>query len=71
MKLFRSLAAFGFCASLAMTGCVFGDDDDDADADSCVTTCEDAHEDCSIDCDDDACVVACDDEQESCVTACE
>jgi hypothetical protein len=70
MKLFRALTAFGFSASLAMTGCVFGDDDDDDDPDSCVTSCEDAHEECAVDCDDDACTVACDDEQEACVTSC-
>ena len=72
MKLFTSLAAFGVCASLAMTGCIFdGDDDDDDDADSCVTTCEDSHEECTVDCDDDACVATCDDELDACETDCD
>jgi hypothetical protein len=74
MKFSRSLAALGLGASLAfgLTGCVFDDDDDDdGGTDSCVTTCEDAHEECSIDCDDDACITVCDDELDVCKTDCD
>ena len=71
MKALRSLAALGLGVSLALTGCVFGDDDDDDDADSCVTTCQDEHEECSIDCDDDTCVASCDEDLDVCETECE
>ena len=72
MKAVRFLTALGLGASLAMTGCIFdSDDDDDDDADSCVTTCEDEHEECTIDCDDDACVASCDEVLDTCETECE
>jgi len=70
MKFVRLLTALGFGASLALSGCVFDDDDGD-DADSCVTTCEDEHEECSIDCDDDACIASCDEDLDVCETECE
>ncbi|HEX6273692.1 MAG TPA: hypothetical protein VFZ53_11650 [Polyangiaceae bacterium] len=73
MRFSKSIAALAFGASLSLmfTGCVFDDDDDDGDADSCVTTCEDAHEECTIDCDDDACIATCDEELDVCETDCD
>jgi hypothetical protein len=72
MKLVRLFTALGFGASLAMSGCIFdGDDDDDDDADSCVTTCEDEHEECTIDCDDNACIASCDEDLDACETDCD
>ena len=72
MKVFRLMTALGLGASLAMSGCMFdGDDDDDDDADSCVTTCEDDHEECTIDCDDNACIASCDEDLDACETDCD
>jgi hypothetical protein len=65
----KSLLVLSFGASLAVMGCVEDDDEDDADV--CVTTCEDAHEECTIDCDDDTCIATCDEELDVCTTACE
>ena len=70
MKGFGTLAALALGTSLALSGCVFGDDDDD-DADSCITTCEDEHEECTIDCDDDTCIASCDEDLDVCETECE
>jgi hypothetical protein len=71
MKVFRPIAALCFGISLAATGCVFDDDEEDDDTDTCVTTCEDAHEECAIDCDDNQCIATCDEELEVCKTDCE
>jgi hypothetical protein len=71
MNVLKPFLAVCFGASLAVTGCIFdSDDDDDDDADSCVTSCEDAHAECTVDCNDDACVAACDSEQDDCETEC-
>jgi inorganic pyrophosphatase len=72
MKVLRPIFALCFGIALAATGCIFADDDEDDDeVDSCVITCEDAHEECTIDCDDDQCIATCDDELEVCKTDCE
>jgi len=71
MKVLRPLFALCFGASLALTGCVFGDDDDEDAGDACITTCEDSHEECTIDCDDDACIAVCDEDLDTCKTDCD
>ena len=70
MSILKSLVLLAFGTSVAMTGCVFGDEDDEGDVDPCVTTCEDEHEQCVIDCDDDTCVADCDTVQDDCETEC-
>ena len=71
MRVFRPIAALCFGIALASSGCNIDDDDDDDDATSCVTTCEDAHEECTIDCDDDTCIASCDEELDVCTTDCD
>jgi hypothetical protein len=71
MKFLSPIAALCLGASLATSGCIFDDDEDDDEPDACVTTCEDAHEECSIDCDDDTCIATCDEELDVCKTDCD
>jgi hypothetical protein len=71
MNVLKPFLALCFGASLAMmSGCVFDADDDEDDADTCITSCEDAHEECIVDCDDDACTAVCDTDQDECETEC-
>jgi hypothetical protein len=71
MNVLKPFLALCFGTALAMTGCVFDADDDEDDADSCITTCEDSHEECVVDCDEDSCIAACDTEQADCETECD